>query len=315
MASPQQPVVTASAPGTLMLFGEHAVLHGHRALCAAVNRRLRVTATARPDDRVTIHSALGERAMALDALDGSPPFSFVASCVAESRSGLTGGVDLRIESEFRDDLGLGSSAAVTVATLAALDGLSGRAASAPDLHRRGLAVIRRVQGVGSGTDVAASVLGGIVSYRFQPLELKRVASAMPLTVVYSGSKEKTAAVIARVDRLQRAHPEAVAGIYAAMDRVTGEAESAIAAGEWPQVGALMTMGQGLMEALGVCNARLREILQAMRDESGILGAKISGSGLGDCLIGVGEAVGALPGERLDVAVSGEGVRLDGGDHD
>lgn len=315
MASPQHRVVTASAPGTLMLFGEHAVLHGHRALCAAVNRRLRVTATARPDDRVIIHSALGERSMALDALDASPPFSFVATCVAEGRSGLTGGVDLRIQSEFRDDLGLGSSAAVTVATLAALDGLSGRAVSAADLHRRGLAVIRHVQGVGSGTDVAASVLGGIVSYRFQPLALKRVASAMPLTVVYSGSKEKTAAVIARVDGLQRAQPEAVAGIYAAMDRVTGAAESAIAAGEWPQVGALMSMGQGLMEALGVCNARLREILQAMRDAPGILGAKISGSGLGDCLIGVGDAVGALPGERLDVAVSGEGVRLDGGDHD
>lgn len=308
-------MVTASAPGSLMLFGEHAVLHGHRALCAAVNRRLRVTACARSDRRVTIQSALGEREMALDALDATPPFQFATACVAEARSGLAGGVDLRIESEFRDDLGLGSSAAVTVATLAALDALAGRTVQAEDLHRRGTSVIRAVQGVGSGTDVAASVLGGIIAYRAEPVALRRIASSMPLTVVYSGAKEKTAAVIARVDRLQRAHPEAVEGVYTAMDRVAGEAEMAIAAGDWPRVGELMMMGHGLMEALGVCNARLQEILQALRGAPGIHGAKISGSGLGDCLIGVGDAGGVLPGERLDVAVSGEGVRMHEGSHD
>ena len=50
----------ASAPGSLMLMGEHAVLHGKKALVCAIDQRISVSLTPREDARISIVSALGE---------------------------------------------------------------------------------------------------------------------------------------------------------------------------------------------------------------------------------------------------------------
>jgi len=88
---------------------------------------------------------------------------------------LAHGIRLTINSQIDPTLGLGSSAAVTAATLAALNffvhqdvptgaaGLHQRQLG--DLHRTGLAVIRELQGRGSGADLAASLCGGMLAYQ------------------------------------------------------------------------------------------------------------------------------------------------------
>lgn len=293
-----------------MLFGEHAVLHGHLCLCAAVNLRLQVTLLPRRDSSVRVRSALGERSTGLDELDCAPPFQFVMQTLKTCRDRLPAGLDLTIESEFGDTLGLGSSAAVTVALLAAIDAWIGVEPAAADLQERGRTIIRAVQGIGSGADVAASVLGGVVAYRAEPRELTRIAETMPLAVAYSGAKEKTAVVVARVERLRQQNPTGVAQVFDAMETVTREAVEAIRQEAWARVGELMNRGQGLMEALGVSTAHLDEMLGELRAAPGILGAKISGSGLGDCIVGVGR-LGAsdAPFPLLPVAIAGKGVQI------
>ncbi|MCC5850695.1 MAG: GHMP kinase, partial [Verrucomicrobia bacterium] len=115
---------TASAPGTLMLMGEHAVLHGHRALCAAVDPRISVSLHPRQDRRLRVVSALGEMETDLKSLEPVPPFTFVMEAVR--RSGIHRGLDLDIQSGFSAEIGFGSSAAVTVATVAGGGGGGGR---------------------------------------------------------------------------------------------------------------------------------------------------------------------------------------------
>ena len=149
-----KPMIQVSAPGSLMLMGEHAVLHGRRALVCAVNRRLRVRVQPRKDDQVRLHSHLGRLELALDHVRPIPPFQFVLAAIRRYRGRLTGGLDLRIESEFSSTVGLGSSAAVTVATCAALERLTGGRPGRPALLRTAREVVREVQGLGSGADVA-----------------------------------------------------------------------------------------------------------------------------------------------------------------
>jgi mevalonate kinase len=68
------------------------------------------------------------------------------------------------------------------------------------------------------------------------------------------------------------------------------------------------MYQGLMDALGVNDLALSDIIYSLRKSEVILGAKISGSGLGDCVIALGTDDSlALPYEMIPVAVSGVGV--------
>ena len=75
----EQKSYKASAPGTLMLLGEHAVLRGKRALCCAVDKRIHITLAAHPERTVIIHSVLGEYKSPLDQMPPSKQLSFIFS--------------------------------------------------------------------------------------------------------------------------------------------------------------------------------------------------------------------------------------------
>src|SRR5579864_4695671 len=112
----------ASAPGSLMLLGEHAVLHGKQALVCAIDKRLTVTLTPRDDKCIQITSKLGRYSAELSEIKIEKPFQFVLGAlqVFMESNELSQGCDISIQSEFSDQMGFGSSAAVTAATLSAL---------------------------------------------------------------------------------------------------------------------------------------------------------------------------------------------------
>jgi len=292
-----------------MLMGEHAVLYGRRALVAAVNRRIRVRLEPRADGQVRIASALGEIEMPLGRFKTQAPFRFVMAALRRYEDRLPGGFDLRIESDFPHDVGLGSSAAVTVTTCAVLERWTrSRPARLWNLFLAGREIIREVQGLGSGADVAASVFGGILNYRAMPPRIQRLKRAIPLVVLYSGGKTPTVEVVRRVQRAMKAQPEMFNAVFDLMDKACAAGFQAIRASALKKVGEIFNIQQGLMESLGASNARMAELVYALRAERGILGAKISGSGLGDCVIGLGRSARAeWPGQRIEAEISPTGV--------
>lgn len=301
----------ASAPGSLMLLGEHAVLHGKHALVCAVDRRIEVTLAPRNDDRIEIASDLGRLATTVNEVRAEEPFRFVTAAIARARDGMPTGFDLAIRSAFSHKVGLGSSAAVTVAATAALAAWLGEDTAPQAIFDESIFVVRQTQGIGSGADVAASVFGGLVAYRAAPLEIRPLRATFPLTVIYSGSKRPTPEVVELVERARAARPGYFEAIFDLMDRSALEAAEAASRGEWEDAGALLNLNQGLMDALGVGNAVLSEIVYALRADAGILGSKISGSGLGDCVVGLGRAQrDAWPYEVLPVQITQEGVRVE-----
>lgn len=302
--------IIASAPGSLMITGEHAVLHGRRAIAAAVSARISVTLTPGTDSMVHLDSSIASVTMPCNALVMDPRLRFVCGALSLRSSRLGTGVRLAIRSEFPPDLGLGSSAAVTVASLAALDAFAGLPSDPERLQEDATRVVRSVQGCGSGADVAASVYGGMVLYRGEPRSITELKRCPPVTVIYSGSKLPTPEVIRRVDAFAAKHPRLVERLYDAMDEVTSEAWTAAEAEDWHGVGRMADAGQGLMESLGVCNERLASMVQWLRSRAGVSGAKISGSGLGDCVIGIGCAESPeWPYPHVPVTLSTEGVHV------
>lgn len=315
----RQSSIGASAPGSLMLLGEHAVLHGRRALVCAINKRITVSIFQCSEEVVRIHSGLGDYEAPLDKLTDHPDFRFVLDAVRQYP--LEQGIELKIESEFSSDIGFGSSAAVTVATHAALmkqgdcykncsrSPVANESFNKIELFKRSLATIRRVQGRGSGADVAASVFGGVVAYRAEPfenaqgkpLEICPMPESFPLTAVYSGSKMKTADVIRLVEERRALNPAYYEKIFDRMDASVGEVIAAVeverdlrARSErarssrstfLERLGTEMLLNQKLMEEMGLCNAALAEIISIFQTLE--IPAKISGSGLGDCAIGLG----------------------------
>lgn len=278
----------ASAPGSLMLLGEYAVLYGKHALVCAVNKRITVTLTPRKDDRIEIRSStLGHYSTDIAQLHIEKPFQFVLGTLKQYQSRLKSGCDIEIESEFSDQVGLGSSAAVTVATLAALFTWLAIKTSPHDLIRHGRNIVRAIQSVGSGADVAASVCGGMVGYQAQPLTAEKFSLTHPLTAIYSGFKTPTVDAIKGVQLQFAAHPNILKSITASIGQCAIDGMHSVRKEEWHKLGEIMTIQQGLMESLGVSMPILREMVDKLRQQPGMLGAKISGAGLGDCVIGLG----------------------------
>ena len=73
--------VKASAPGSLMLMGEHAVLRGQPAIVCAISKRLKVALTPREDQAVRLHSVLGEHETTLEELAPNDSFRFVLAAI------------------------------------------------------------------------------------------------------------------------------------------------------------------------------------------------------------------------------------------
>src|SRR6266704_3076488 len=147
--------MAASAPGKLILFGEHAVVFGEPALSTAIN--LRAEVYARPHTEWLADGA---------SLD-DPRFRYVKAAVAKANP--DGPLWIEIRSMIPSGAGLGSSAAVTVATLGALHGLRG-SIEAPAIAREAFEVEHEVQGRASPIDTSTASAGGALLVLREPRE-------------------------------------------------------------------------------------------------------------------------------------------------
>lgn len=305
---------SASAPGTLMLLGEHAVLQDKPAIVLAINKRIRVTLHPRSDQNILIKSDLGKIEFDLNEIENvqyQKPFQFILAAIKYFKNELkkeSQGFELNIDSEFSHDCGLGSSAAVTVATVAVLlEWTKVKLENQNTLFETARKIVREVQGVGSGADVAASVYGGVIVYQQQsPCIVKKIDSVLPLVVIYSGLKTATPVVIKKVEALRNKYPDVINALYDAVEHAVNRASVFIENTDLSQLGEVMNIQQGIMNALGVGSPVLNQLIDKLNSEPGIYGTKISGSGLGDCVIGIGVGCDHFP-EKIPLSVSLQGV--------
>lgn len=307
-----QPVYKASAPGSLMLTGEHAVLHGYPALVCAIDKRIYVTLKPRQDDQFTIRSdKSGYYECSIHNFEPVSRFRLISALLVHYQNYLNCGFDLEITSDF-PAVGLGSSGALVVSFLTVFQNwLFGQSLPAAKFLSLALHIIHQAQGVGSGADAAASLLGGIVYYHCQPLEFKHLKMSLPLSVLYSGIKKPTSEVIQEIQKREASYGSLFELLYESIGECTHLAYSALQANDQKTLGEIFNMQQSLMDALGVNTPHLQSLVNTLRADSGISGAKISGAGLGDCVIGLGNFEGEkhsrVDSEWIALTMTQEGV--------
>ena len=296
-------------PGSLMLFGEHAVLHGKQAIVCAINRYIEVTLLIKPGKTINITSAeFGEYSTSIDNLSINKPYDYALTAINQYAKKLKSGFDLYIRSDFPPNIGFGSSAAVTVAVLGILSlWLNKQPIDLKQLHKLALKTIRLVHGAGSGADVAASVFGGVVAYKIKSVKIEKLDIKLPLTAMYCGFKIPTYKVIAQVEARRAKFKNIFTNIYSLMDNCSKSAIEAIKNSDLNRLGELMNINQGLQDAIGVNNQALAELIFKLRADANIYGAKISGSGLGDCIVGLGRVdASKFNQEKIDLKISQNG---------
>ena len=92
-----------------------------------------------------------------------------------------------------------------------------------------------------------------------------------------------------MEQLNAADPQKYQRIYEEMGADSEQAITALRNHDFPTFGRILNRNQTRMDQLGVNTPELQEIVAAMQAAPDVFGAKISGSGLGDCAIGIGHA--------------------------
>lgn len=293
--SAQNPIqYISSAPANVMLMGEHSVVYGQPALVASLAPRIQIEWSPRDDQQLEIISELAHFTTSLDQIEDHPKLRFVLAALKAVAPKLSQGWTLRIHSEFPDDWGLGSSAAVLAACLVGLETICQLKLSDWARFELGHRCILDVQGRGSGADLAASLTGGLVFFDPTKQCIQPISVSLDLCLVYSGYKTPTSQVLAQVAENWADRPEALQALYQQMGDTTRSAYQSLIKPNAAQDSAFYQQVehyQQLMTQLGVSDTTLDDILAQLSTR--LPAAKISGSGLGDCVIGFGH-INALP---------------------
>lgn len=303
--------IIASSPGSMMLMGEHAVLHGYSALVAAVTARVVVTLTPRNDRQVHIDCVYGQLQTTLDHLKAEAPFDLVMIIIASFADDLNYGCTISIDSSAMPTaMGIGSSTALAVALTAAMQQWLYQTTDKQRCFDRALQAVRVYQGSCSGADVAASVYGGVLAYANAAVNIEPLSWLPDVVVLYSGFKMKTADVIQAVQQRFADNMAELKDIYR---RIGACVQQAIACQHDAEAMLqAVASNQALMQQMGLVDARLQAVLDFLQQQPGIRGAKVSGAGLGDCVIGFGQLQGDAPFERVPLQLSHKGVKVEHG---
>lgn len=307
--------VTASAPGKAILFGEHAVVYGKPAIAVAVDKRARVTINEGNTDHIqlkipeldvygsinidngsitqlTISGEAEENPGTFDA--GIMQYIKCALFQGELDSPMDHGLDIEVKLEIPIGGGLGSSAAITVATLAARARYQEQELSLENLAHIAHQVELEVQGAASPLDTTVSTHGGLVYFTPHRGAVKiKTALEIPLVVGYTSQPGNTGILVAEVRKLRQAHPNIIDSILEVMEEITNQARECITRGDQKRVGELMNINQGLLDSLGVNTLELSRLVYQAR-LAGAAGSKITGAG------GGGSIIAYCPGKTREV---------------
>ncbi len=330
--------VTVSAPGKLMLYGEHSVVYDRPCIVTAVDQRMKATLERLDEDFFILNAPdvdiKNYKKPMKDLGKGDIPkgAKFVELAVLNfiSKYPFKGGIKVTTKSEFSSKYGFGSSSASTVCTIFGLSQMLSKSISSKQIFEISYKTVLDVQGKGSGFDVAAAIYGGTIYYWTGGKIIKPInAKGMDLIVGYSGKKIDTVAMIDKVKKLSDKYPKVVDGIYDSITKIVenvnkilkpfGLAQGGQAQNDrkWEALGELMNFNHGYLESLGVSDVKLSEMLYAAKNARAY-GAKMS-SGGGDSMIAlapkdkklaVEKAIKKSGGEIVKVKPNAEGVRVE-----
>ena len=293
----------ASAPAKVILFGEHFVVYGSPAILAAINKRISVVARTiiHDENKIVIRSDIGvageyhnngefnpleggSKAKAvLDPLYGAIRQVLLMRNKKKKKKNI--GIEIGISSRVPPGIGLGSSAASCVATVAAVDSLFQKNPSRQKVCELAIESERLIHKRTSGADCYVSTFGGLMQYygkskSFKNIETKR---SLSLVVASTGIKHSTSDLVAGVKRFKDTNRILFESLSKQASDICLQACTAIESGKCDKIGELMNENQIILQQIGISHHKVRDIIDIC-SKAGAMGAKITGAGGGGAVI-------------------------------
>ncbi len=286
-------MATARAPGKLMILGEHAVVYGRRCIVTAVDAGVQASVTDSESYFIDAPDMGFSGQVDLSQESFPKQIAFAAQAAKNFMQAFSVARPFRITTRSPDTpekkVGLGSSASVTAATIAALASHFRVPLDEAKLYTLAYKTVLEVQKVGSGFDAAAASYGGTIMYKIgSPEPISPLAEQ--LVVAYTGQPASTPEIVSHVAEHVKNDQKFYNSLFDEIEKLVLMARTAIGRQDWRQLGVLMNHNQELLRKmkspsteLGVSSEKIERLVAAALD-AGAYGAKLSGAGVGDCII-------------------------------
>ncbi len=285
---------SASAPGKVILTGEHFVVYGEPALVMAINRNVHVRVQEKQDGSIRVTSTLGYSGIFkgkkfIHEKGGDETRKILMPIKVSAQAALNYleknlGLNIEVDSNIPVAAGLGSSGALAVATIAAIGKLFGVDFTEKEIIKLSLEGEKIVHMNPSGIDQTISTKGGIICYK-KDEGASRLDIKVPIPIVIGNTfiKRNTGQIVDSVRIKRDKFPQLINPLIHVAGDLTGQVIKALKQGDLKMVGELMDLNHSLLTAIGVSNKVLDRFIHISK-QSGALGAKITGAGGGGCIL-------------------------------
>jgi len=285
------PAISASAPGKIILCGEHAVVYGAPAIALPVFQvSTKTTILARPtaaQGEVRIIAPCVNLDVNMDTLDDQHPLKAAANLVREVLGiSRLQACEIRINSSIPLAAGLGSSASVTVSMVRALSQFLGHPLELDAVNRIAFEVEKIHHGTPSGIDnTVITYQTPIYFQKDSPIEYLNINRSFTLVIADSGAASLTAETVAGVRERWQKNREEYDAVIARIGELSCEIRHILCTDDLLAHGDLLTQNHILLCKLGVSTPKLNQLMKTAL-EAGATGAKLSGGGGGGNIIAI-----------------------------
>lgn len=273
----------ASAPGKVILFGEHFVVYGVKAILCAINKRITVTAEKIEGEKISIKSNIGNLELETGKLNSeinSPlkPFYYLANKMLKNENV---GIEIIVESDIPLGVGLGSSSACCVAGAAAISRLF-KKTSKEEILALAIEAEKTIFENTSGADCTVCTYGGIMDYDkkngFHKIESE---PNFHLVIANSNIEHSTESIVEDVRKFKENDEIEFSALCKNESKLVEDVLELLKENDIKKLGVKVNENQEYLETIGISNEKLRKMIQIGQTQS--FGAKITGAGGGGCI--------------------------------
>ena len=273
----------ASAPGKIILFGEHFVVHGTKAILAAIDKRVTVTSTFTNNKTIMVNSQLGTIEVPIsssyeEVKSEFRPFVYLANKIINSEQNVSG-LEITIDSDIPIGVGLGSSSACCVAATASISELFNELSS-EEILKMSIEAEKTIFPDTSGADCTVCTYGGMIEYP----NVEKIDNTFDLNLLIANSMipHNTKNSVEKVNKFKENDEERFSQLCDLETKLIDEVITAMKNNDATTFGLKMSENQKYLEEIQISNDTLRDMISSLKDIS--LGAKITGAGDGGCII-------------------------------
>jgi len=273
----------ASAPAKIILFGEHFVVHGTKAILAAIDKRVTVTSTFTENKTMKINSELGTIEVPISSSHEEVksefrPFVYLANKMINSNQNVSG-LEIIIDSDIPIGVGLGSSSACCVAAAASISELFNELSS-EEILKMSIEAEKTIFPDTSGADCTVCTYGGMIGYP----SIEKIDNTFDLNLLIANSMipHNTKNSVEKVNKFKENDEERFSQLCELENGLIDEVIVAMKNNDATTFGLKMSENQKYLEEIQVSNDTLRDMINSLKKIS--LGTKITGAGDGGCII-------------------------------